>query len=298
MDCSTVISVCNEVPHIYYTIQSIIEGLDETYEQEIIVVDNLSTDGLEQHFRENPVNNVRYVKYSDKRSHWNAKNVGIKEAKSRNIFFIDGHCIIGRNSLKNLIDFSDNFNGNLGGVHCLHHYIGDNSREFEHRCRSAKFIYGFRRSQGFKEPYQVAHMSTCGMMVRKKTFDELGGWNKMLGVRWGGESYINLKHGTCGYPHYIHPKAHYYHYKHKYAYGFDGRNGYTNLMIPAYTVGGDEWLKFQTDHIIEKKGEVQRPCIYDRMADEVRNVCKEDRDFIASKQIMTLTEYYKKWGIV
>ena len=78
MDCSVIISACNERPHLLYTIQSLLEELRDYCKFEIIVVDNLSNDGTEEFFKENKEKGVKYIKYGKKKSHWNAKNEGIK----------------------------------------------------------------------------------------------------------------------------------------------------------------------------------------------------------------------------
>lgn len=299
MDCSVIISACNERPHILYTVQSLIEELRGYCKYEIIVVDNRSTDRTEEFFKQNKEKGIKYIKYDDKKSHWNAKNAGINVATGKNLFFIDAHCIIGRDSLRKQIEFLDNFEGRIGGVHCYHHPMLMKYRTFEHYPK-LKYIFRFRRAQvgeKFKKPYEVAHMTTCGMMCPKSVFDELGGWNKHFGTRWGGEAYLNLKHATCGYPHYIHPDTHYYHYKHSYGYTFNVKDGYHNQMITPYTIGGEEQLKYFVDNLCKQKKVKSRPCFYDRAAESVKSNCKEDRDFIASKQVMTLADFYKKWGI-
>ena len=293
MDCSIVITACNERPHILYTIQSIMEELDGYCKYEIIIIDNRSTDGLDEFFRQNKTNSIKYIKYDKTKSHWVAKNKGVELATGRNLFFIDAHCIIGRDSLRKMIEFLDNFEGKVGGVHCYHHPMIMKFRTFEHMPKR-KFIFRFRRAQQgkeFEKPYSVPHMTTCGMMCPKSVFDELGGWNDYFGTRWGGEAYINLKHGLCGYPHYIHPEAHYYHCKHSYGYTFDSKkDGYRNIMIPAYTLGGEEFFNDFVDNLCSQKKVKIRPSYYDKIADKVRINCKKDRDFIASKQIMTLEE--------
>ena len=300
MDCSVVISACNEKNHLLYTIQALLEELRGYCKFEIIVVDNLSNDGTEKFFKHNKEKGVKYIKYGKKKSHWNAKNAGIEVAKGRNIFFPDAHVIVGRDSLRKQIEFLDNFDGKIGGVHCYHHPMLMNYRTFEHYPR-LKYIFRFRRAQvgeKFTKPYEVAHMTTCGMMCPKSVFDELGGWSKEFGTRWGGEAYMNLKHGTCGYPHYIHPDTHYYHLKHSYGYTFNSKDGYRNQMIPAYTIGGDKWLTSFVDGLCKQKGVKSRPSWYDRTGDDVKEKCKDEREFITSKQIMTLDDYYKKWGML
>lgn len=300
MDLSIIISACNEMPHLLYTVQSIMEELDGYCKYEIIIVDNLSTDGIEKFFKVNLEKSITYVKYDAKKSHWNAKNKGIELAKGRNVFFIDAHCIMGRDALRKQIEFLDNFNGKIGGVHCYHHPMIMKFRKFEHYPR-LKFFFRFRRGQEgekFKKPYEVAHMSTCGMMCPKSVLDELGGWNKNFGTRWGGEAYMNLKHAICGYPHYIHPDTHYYHCKHNYGYTFDVKEGYRNLMIAAYCIGGDEWLNYTIEEFVKHKKVKSRPCFYDKLANQVKSACVEDRKFISEKQIMPLSDFYKKWGLL
>jgi len=307
MDCSVILTVCNEIPHIFYTIQSIINELDGYCKYEIIVVDNLSTDKhvfeknkdtLEEVLKSRS-KFIKYVKYDDKQSHWVAKTKGIEMATGRNIFFIDAHCLVGHGSLKKQIEFLDNFKGKIGGVHCYHNLLMSNNRKFEHDCRTIKFLYRFRRAQvgeEFKKPYEVAHMTTCGMMCQKKVLDELGGWNEEFGTRWGGEAYMNLKHGVCGYPHYIHPETNYYHLKHEHGYTF-GVGGYRNVMNAVYSVGGEKWLKYYSDLLIKVKGKKYYRWKLDVAVDSIRSACKEDMEFIKSKQVMSLDEFYKKWGM-
>jgi len=217
MDCSAIITCCNEYPKVLFTVQSIIEELRDFGNFEVIVVDNKSTDRTKEYFKNNRHPNIKFFEYDKKYSHWQAKNLGVEKAKGKYLFFLDAHCIVGRGSLIKMKVFLENMEDNgmkIGGVHMLHSPILM-EKKFQHASQP-KFIYRFRVAEvGKDKPYEVFGMSTCGMMSPKKVFNKLGGWNKELGQKWGGEAYINLKQATCGYPQFIHPEARYFHYKGK-----------------------------------------------------------------------------------
>lgn len=296
MDCSAVVAACNEYPKSLFTVQSIVEELSNNFTFEVIVVDNLSTDSGPEFFKSNRHPNVRYFEYKDSRSHWQAKNLGIEKSRGRNLFFIDAHCLMGKDSLGRMITFLDENQGQVGGVHMLHRTMLM-QKSFEHRAKR-KFIFDWRTAQKDKTvPYEVFCMSTCGMMTPKKVFDELGGWNKNLDGNWGGESYINFKHGTCGFPHFIDPATHYVHYRQAHKYKFSYYEGHRNQMIAAYVNGGDEWLERYLSNFCSDKHRKKAPGILKRHAEEVAVSCKDDREFVASRQKETLSAYFERWRI-
>jgi glycosyltransferase involved in cell wall biosynthesis len=294
MDCSAIISASNEWPKVAFTVQSIMCELDDYCDYEIIVVDNLSTDQTERHFTNIREPKIKYIQYKDKQSHWCAKNAGIKAAKGKNLFFIDAHCIIGRDALRNQIEFLENFKGNIGGVHCLHNTI-TMRKPYEYELKTGKFSYRFMTSQTLWnhkiDPYEVGVMTTCGMMCKADIFKELGGWNPEFGVRVGGEAYMNFKHSTCGYPHYIHPKSQYFHMKTDYKYPRRYNDVIRNYFIAAYTTGGLEWLDSTSAQYEHKIAKGKRQAIYQ----DVIAKCTPDMEFIKSKQKMSLTDYFKRW---
>jgi glycosyltransferase involved in cell wall biosynthesis len=301
MDCSIIIPACNEYPQVIFTIQNVIEELIGWCKFEVILVDNLSTDKTAKYFEGMKTWFVRkgvfkYVRYDDKLSHWNAKNVGVKVSSGKYLLFLDAHCIVKRDSIRKMIEFLRSKEGieKVGGVHGYICYILDSHR-LEYRVQTKFFGYQFCSAcpppDSNGRPYKVCVMSTCGMMSPRYAFDELGGWNTEFGIYAGGESYINWKQSTCGYPHWIHPESVIWHFADKRGYSWNHNDYVRNSFIAAYCVGGDEYLNQQ----VEARKSKDNLKILQNMADDVRQKCKEDRDFIASKQVMTLREYIESW---
>jgi len=247
---------------------------------------------------------IKYVIYDDKLSHWNAKNCGIANSTGKYLFFLDAHCIMKRDSVRKMVEFLRNPpEEKIGGVHAYINYMLD-SNCLEYRPQEKFFGYQFcshqrdievvngKRVAKFKTtPYKVCVMSTCGMMCPRTTIEELGAWNPELGIYGGGESYINWKQSTCGYPHWIHPDAWCWHFADKRGYSWNHTDYVRNSFIAAYCVGDEKWLNQQ----VELRSKKDRPAIVEQIAEDVRMTCAADRQFIASKQTQTFDEYIEYW---
>ena len=141
------------------------------------------------------------------------------------------------------------------------------------------------------KPYEVPVMSTCAMMCPRSLIDDLGAWHPEFGIYCGGESYINWKQTTCGYSHWIHPAAQCWHHADHRGYSYNHSDFVRNSFIAAYVVGGEKFLQEQVD--LRKAKE--RHAVIDALAEDVRNKCKVERDFIASRQIVDLDSYLDWW---
>ena len=245
---------------------------------------------------------MKYLQYDDKQSHWCAKNHGIKNSKGKYLFFVDAHCIMKRDSLRHMIKFLRNPpEEKIGGVHAYINYMLD-SRSLEYRPQKNKFFgYQFctHQSEVYQDngerklcfptkPYKVCIMSTCGMMCPRTTIEDLGGWHPEFGIYCGGEGYINLKQSTCGYHHWIHPKAICWHWAEKRGYQYWHSDYVRNEMIAAYVNGGEEALQF----CINGRGASQAIL---NLADDVKEKCKEEYEYIKSRQVETLENYFNRW---
>lgn len=316
-ECSVIIPFCNEYPQILFTIQSVIEELTGFCKFEVIVIDNTSDDksrwcflddrqetmdALKKKGKKGPrrLNTwfvrkgvLKYIRYDDKLSHWNAKNAGVEASSGKYLFFLDAHCIMKRDSLKKMIEWMRQNKELIGGLHAYICYILDSHR-LEYKPQKKTFGYQFCSAQPNKaEPYKVCVMSTCGMMCPRTVIDELGAWHSELGIYGGGESYINWKQSTCGYPHLIHPEAVCWHYADKRGYSWNYTDYMRNSFIAAYCVGGDKFLGEQVALRKAKKG--ARKKVIDEVAIDVKAKCREDREFIAKRQTVTFDEYIAWW---
>ena len=64
-----------------------------------------------------------------------------------------------------------------------------------------------------------------------------------------------------------------------------------NQFIAAYCVGGDELLKKVADMRLEK----DRPIVIQKLCEDVKTKCAEDRAFISDRQKMSFGEFVDKW---
>lgn len=331
IECSVIIPFCNEGPNIVFTIQSIIEELDGFCKYEIIIVDNMSDEWIQctagyyecgnrkkpfikgdrtwpirsRIYFSNPYKGrtintmffrkgiVKYYQYDQKLGHWNAKNFGISKSSGKYLFFLDGHCIMKRDSLKKMITWMNNTKEPIGGLHAYICYMLD-SRRLEYFPQKKTFGYRFCSAQPNKtEPYKVCVMSTCGMMCPRTVIEKLGAWHPEFGIYCGGESYINWKQSTCGYAHWIHPEAVCWHYAENRGYSWNYDDKVRNEFIAAYTVGGNKFLEEQSVQRKAKPG--SRVKAIELIANDVIIKCKDDRDFIKKNQVITFDEYIDWW---
>lgn len=258
---------------------------------------------------------IKLFIYDAKQGHWNAKNHGIANSTGKYVFFLDAHCIMKRDSVRKMLTFLRENEGKtyehpmtpgkpwrVGAVHAYINYMLD-SRSLEYKPQKKTFGYQFcshqmvvtkenPRTLAFPtKPYQVCVMSTCGMMCPRAVLDDLGAWNPEFGIYGGGESYMNWKQSTCGYGHWIHPEAWCWHFADKRGYSWNHSDFVRNSFIAAYVVGGEEFLQQQID--ARKKKE--NPGHIDVLANDVREKCKTDMEFIHGRQVIDFEAYIAWW---
>lgn len=245
---------------------------------------------------------VKYLQYDKKLGHWNAKNHGIENSTGKFLFFLDSHCIMKRDSVRHMIEFlRDPPEEKIGGVHAYINYMLD-SRSLEYRPQRGKLfgyqfcthqqeeyhIDGVRKLRFPTKPYKVCVMSTCGMMSPRSVIDELGGWHPEFGIYCGGEGYMNFKQSTCGYHHWIEPRAWCWHWAEKRGYQWNHQDYVRNEQIAAYVCGGKKALEF----CVEQRGGKQ---VLRDIANDVIDKCSTEREFIKTKQVETLDKYWDRW---
>ena len=302
MKLSVIIPYCNEYPQIIFTVQNIMTEL-EGIDAEVITISNkgnipfTTKDGTIipdygfwklQNSSYAKTGKLKNIRYDDKQGHWGAKNAGIKLATGKRLLFIDSHCVVSKNAILDMMNTPCE-----GSLHMQIHYMLD-TKPLIYSARPESMHYTFAGCpSGKTSPFQVPVMSTCGMMIERKTLDHIGKWNPELGIYGGGENYMMYKLGTCGYPIQIHHTAALYHYAEKRGYSWNYDDHVRNQFIAAYCVGGEEWLQVLAEERKIKKN--SNKVRIDEIADDVRAKCQEDRDYIKSIQKYTIAEYFKMW---
>ena len=291
MKLSVIVPYINEYPQVNFTIQNIINEL-EGIDAEVIAVANQSTDKAFKCISGSPFATrkgiLKSIEYNDKLGHWNAKNAGIDIAQGKRLLFIDSHCILKKNSILNMMKTPC-----PGSLHMQISYMLDTKRLI-YSARPESMHYTFCGvPAGKTEPWNVPVMSTCGMMIERKTLDHIGKWNPELGIYGGGENYMMYKIATCGFPIQIHPDAVLYHYADKRGYSWNYDDYVRNQFIAAYCVGGDEWLNKLVDMRKAKKN--SNKVRLEEIANDVKEKCKEDREYIKTRQKISLQEHFNNY---
>jgi len=261
---SIIIPFASEHPQCAFTVQSIFCELRDYCDFEVIVIDNhcdelqvqLDAKGEKRDRGSEYLKSLadgrhrpwlKYVEYNEKLSHWNAKNKGIDASDGEFLWFVDAHCIPSQGSLRAMFDYYRNnwqtLNGTLHmplaymlerpGLELIYKLVTDVDRGVVH--------YSFTRYRHEKQTYQVPCMSTCGMMMHRDIYDQLGGWPTEMGIYGGGEHFINFTLATLGRTINIFPAKPLYHYAAPRGYHWNYNDYHRNRCIATYMYGGEGW---------------------------------------------------------
>lgn len=331
-DLSVIIPYCNEWPMISTTIRSVSEELiNRDIDFEIIAIDNYAREAFEagyppdrghthythknhrgrrwSEYEDIPEGADRHeghiasmsskhdwltcLRYDEKLSHWQAKNIGIQESTGKFLLFIDAHCQVSRDSIVKQYEYYRKSRYREYTLHLPLTYHILESKKLIYRLLNEldKGIIEYRFS-GYRdevEPYEVPCMSTCGMMMSRFIYDELGGWPSELGIYSGGEHFVNFTMATLGLKKYIMPGAPLYHHGDKRGYSYRYDDMVRNRLIATYMFGGSKLAELHASNIKGDQG-----LIMSILAD-IKEKCNYQRYNIQMKQETTIQEWAEKW---
>ena len=238
-----------------------------------------------------------YEKYSEKLSHWNAKNKGVQRSVGEVLLFLDAHVSPSRGSLEKAVrEFADICGDTeFDTLHMpLSYHILESKRLIY------KPIYDFGKgiahysftSMPVKEEtcFEVSCMSTCGMFMTRKLFDRLGGWPKGMGIYGGGENFINYVLSIIGSKKWISNYGCLHHHGDKRKYSFNWNDYHTNRMIATYLYGDYDWAeKYQKalgDNDITRK-----------MLSKAVLEASPYKENIDNQRVFKLDEWFTSWGM-
>ncbi len=308
---SVILPYVQEHPQIAFTVQSIYCELRDRCDFEIIVIDNhcpevqaqldkkgIPRDDGSKYMRELATAQrpwLKYVAYDKKLSHWNAKNAGVRISDGEFLWFCDAHCVPSRDSLYDMFRYYandwDRLNGTIHmplsymlerpGLELIYKLVVDWPRGVVH--------YSFTRFRAAAAPYSVPCMSTCGMMMRRSLYDELGGWPSELGIYGGGEHFINFTLAVLGKSVNIWHGKPLYHYAAPRGYHWNYGDYHRNRCIATYIFGG-EALAYR--YIMNIKGDdLVKESIFSTVAGS--SACRAHQDFILKRKKMTIEAWLK-----
>lgn len=258
------------------------KGIKPTYEDR-------SGEAIKACARINPW--LEYLEVSDRLSHWEAKRQACKIAKGKHLLFVDAHTIPGAGSIPGMFkEYNDNF-CKKGSMHLPLTYkiLESHKLIYKLKCENNFYGYSFTGFRESKTPYEVPCMSTCGMMISREIYDDIGGWPKHMTMYGGGENYINYTLAVMGYKKWIYPKGVLFHHGDKRDYHYTYDNFWFNRFIAHYLFGGKKALS-KLAEVTKGKPEVIQSWI-DRILVEQ----KKHREIIKSKEKITLDDWLKQW---
>lgn len=239
---------------------------------------------------------LKYLEYTDKLSHWQAKNLGVQNSEGKFLMFIDAHCMIRRDSIIKMFNcYRDNYGELNGTLHLPLSYHIIEARKLIYKLggdpEKAWYHYSFTNYREAEEPYEVPCMSTCGMMITRELYDLVGGWPVELGIYGGGENFLNFTFAVLGKRKHIMPGKQLCHHGSGRGYHWNYNDHLRNRIIATYMFGGTDIARRFTENA---KG---RPKVLFKMFNEVidNEACSKHRALIKANQVTTIDEWLTKW---
>lgn len=289
-----------------FTIRSIAEELDGRVDFEILAVDNWcefmeaeqgkKQDKTYEHLKacEKGYPWLKALEYRESLSHWQAKNLAVQQSTGKFLWFCDSHCMVRRDSLFNMFEYYKKHHEALNGT--LHLPLSYHIMEYHKLIYKlvwepevGNIHYSFSGYRSEDEPYQVPCMSTCGMMMTRELYDQLGGWPVELGIYGGGENFINFTLAVLGKSINIFPGPQLCHHGDKRNYHWYGDDYARNRCIANYLFGGVDLARRFIDN---RKG--SKRVLY-RILNNVLDTCAEHRKLIKDQQVMTIEDWSNQW---
>lgn len=319
---SIILPFCNEYPQLGFTVQSILNELKQLEaETELIVIDNFCTEVEKQTIGEDfcpkcmqsfkkfrvkdkgsdflqkqakSLSNLKYIVYTEKLSHWNAKNVGVQASTGDILLFLDAHVVPSTNTIKQIFDYyTTHYTGLKGTLHLpLAYLLGAPGSEliynFVTNPAKGYYHYTFTKYKKAEKPYKVACMSTCGMMISREIYDLLGGWPTEMGIYGGGENFINFCLAVMGFDKWIMPVDPLYHYADERGYYYNYDDFIRNRTIATYMCAGED-----AAHRFVKNCQGNLDILEKIYLDAITKT-KEHRKLILSNQQISIKEWMNK----
>jgi len=307
---SIIIPFVNEHPQIAFTIQSLLLDLRGEIEFEILAIENWNehTCGERQqrkrdkgwdYLKDTPKNNpeLKVLHYGEKLSHWQAKNYGVAHSTGDTLLFLDSHVLVTPGSIRDMYRYYRQFGPELNGT--LHlpicYFLDKPERALIYKpvINPAESLWHYSFTPYSKHPQgkviEVACMSTCGMMMDRGIYNQLGGWPKEFGIYGGGENFINYTLSILGKTKSIFPAKPLYHYAAPRDYNWYYDDHKRNQCLAVYMhSGADAAHNFMT----HTKGDQE---YLHKLADDV--IVKEFNHFLSiqRQKVQTIEEWWAKW---
>ena len=311
-----IISARNEYPQIAMTIDNLMLDCHQSgIPFEVIIADNASTDNTSKFYKyawNNPyakqadhqlkyelkkglrglahTGRVRFV-YDPVFSNVGARHLAVQYAKYPNIIFADAHISVKPGTTKVTLETLEKFGG---VVHCPVAWMGADVSEpsagMQYSYKIGEKIWGtWNRAQvSAIAPFYIPLSGHCWIAVNKKEYEAMGGYDTHQRVYGGGENYLDTLYWMLGSTVMVDPRGLVLHLSAGRGYSYDTRSLTHNMILTAYTLGGEKWAERILITYLDKAGVHNGPLmeLYNKTLEEG----KEKREWIKANAKYTLEE--------
>lgn len=312
---SIVISARNEERTLPMTIGHLFEEMHTTgiTKSEIIVVDNGSTDETSRFFSWKAIEKGSHWKYvysprgmvnegklrlifDPVLSNVGARNKGVNFAKYENIIFADAHIITRVGTIRSTIETLNEFGGI---VHSPVSWLGSSSENpqpsYQYSWKVGEKIWGtWNRLKIADKPFYIPLSGHCWLGVKKKEFQEKGGYPLAQRVYGGGEPYLPSVWWMTGSTVVCDPNSLVYHLSAGRSYSWHSNDLLHNMFLVAYVLGGERWADRILITYINKVGSMTPllKLLYDEALEEGKPLKKwlDENKIITFEQMLGLNK--------
>ena len=307
MRVSVIISNRNDTAMLAVTVRSILEALKAVPGGgEIIIVDNSDEEFYkyiaegsfiaQQYFREGSVRLFRQ-KFP---CLFTARDLAIQRAKGQYIMCLDGHMLVGHNTIKDLVDFMNRHRDNekLGFAHAPLSWVHQHESQAKHD-RDVKVHELGPWGGAYKQERRITWKG-MPWMCRRKFWAKIGGYGALSQhkVSWGGgDMHIGTKPWLLGFENWAVPTNSCIHIgpfpkrvRKEYTYRIYSQSGEhtttIGFLISAYVLGGEPMMNRIAPTVKEHFGlDIQKHW------DQAKELGATERAWLLANQVMSYQEY-------
>jgi hypothetical protein len=226
----------------------------------------------------------------------NARQLAASHADGEILFFLDNHCVVGKNYFARAMADFKHYGAAMDMLHSVTVFHPGEYLHYHYHLTLQKNFWATSCAlpDNTHKPYRIAVAGHGGFAIRRSVWDEVGGyWDGFVG--YGGEEvYLDMKLALLGKKNWIDPLLVHYHYAGARAYPRHYTDDYfRNMMMCANIIGGYDWM-MRVYNNFRSSTRVRPRCSPDEtMFDlllEAYDRSKAHADHMASIRLRTLDE--------
>ena len=307
MKLSVIISNRNDLTMLAITVRSVLEGLVEVPESEIVISDNSDRDRYEQLLKFIPPGYVKEGKVRIFRQDFpclfTAREQAAREAKGDYLFCLDSHMLVGNGTLRDLVAFMDRADEKVGFAHApinwchQHESIARHDRDME-TCELGDW------GTAHSEERKITWKGMPWICRRNWFFEELGAYGALSQHRlaWGGgDMHIGVKPWLLGFENWAVPTRPCIHIgpfpgtDKEFPYRLYSQSGRfqacLGFLVSCYVLGGEGMMERNREVLEKRFGKYFSPRASWKKA---MRLGEDEREWILRKQKMSFEELLEK----